>query len=103
MPTERISIIKVGTDANASLLRDALSDAGVHLDHLKEIDGPTGTAVILVQPSGAFPISHKLDMMITLLILFIPSHSDKLHVLGDESRMCRQVRTALSLSGAPTQ
>ncbi|BDA46191.1 Ribokinase [Coccomyxa sp. Obi] len=43
---------QVGTDANAALLRDALSDAGVRLDHLREVHGPTGTAVILLQPSG---------------------------------------------------
>ncbi|KAK9906897.1 hypothetical protein WJX75_009892 [Coccomyxa subellipsoidea] len=43
---------QVGKDANASLLRDALSDAGVRLDHLKEVNGPSGTAVILLQPSG---------------------------------------------------
>lgn len=50
---------QVGKDANASLLRDALSDAGVRLDHLKEVNGPSGTAVILLQPSGA--TAHLCD------------------------------------------
>lgn len=44
---------QVGKDANAALLRDALSEAGVRLDHLREVEGPSGTAVVLLQPSGA--------------------------------------------------
>ena len=44
--------LQVGTDANAELLKSSLSEAGVKLDHLREVDGPSGTAVILVQPSG---------------------------------------------------
>ncbi|CAL5227637.1 g10642 [Coccomyxa viridis] len=43
---------QVGSDANAELLKSSLSEAGVKLDHLREVDGPSGTAVILVQPSG---------------------------------------------------
>ena len=42
----------MGTDANAALLRGALAEAGVRLDHLRTVDGPCGTAVILLQPSG---------------------------------------------------
>lgn len=45
--------VQVGTDANAVMLRAALHDSGVSLDHLRTVDGPTGTAVILLQPSGA--------------------------------------------------
>ncbi len=44
--------LQVGSDANAELLKSSLSEAGVKLDHLREVDGPSGTAVILVQPSG---------------------------------------------------
>ncbi|CAK0752448.1 hypothetical protein CVIRNUC_002147 [Coccomyxa viridis] len=43
---------QVGRDVNAELLKSALSDAGVKLDHLQEVEGPSGTAIILVQPSG---------------------------------------------------
>ncbi|KAK9867493.1 hypothetical protein WJX84_011453 [Apatococcus fuscideae] len=43
---------QVGTDANANLLRDFLQSSGVKLDYLREIDGPTGSAIILLQPSG---------------------------------------------------
>ena len=41
-----------GTDANAAPLRAALAGCGVRLDYLRETDGPSGTAVILLQPSG---------------------------------------------------
>jgi ribokinase len=41
-----------GTDSNAALLRAALADCGVRLDHLRQTEGPSGTAVILLQPSG---------------------------------------------------
>lgn len=41
-----------GTDSNAPLLRAALAGAGVRLDHLGQTEGPSGTAVILLQPSG---------------------------------------------------
>lgn len=53
----------MGKDANASLLRDALSDSGVRLDHLKEVDGPSGTAVILLQPSGTTLTPLRLQVV----------------------------------------
>lgn len=34
------------------MLRDALRDSSAGIDHLREVEGPSGTAVILVQPSG---------------------------------------------------
>ena len=34
------------------MLREALDGSGVGIDHLRVVDGPSGTAVILVQPSG---------------------------------------------------
>ena len=46
--------LQVGRDVSAELLKSALSDAGVKLDHLQEVEGPSGTAIILVQPSGTF-------------------------------------------------
>lgn len=52
--------IQVGTDVNAELLKSSLSAAGVKLDHLREVEGASGTAVILVQPSG----DHVLMRMI---------------------------------------
>lgn len=52
----------MGKDVNAELLKSALSEAGVKLDHLKEVDGPSGTAVILVQPSGALCCRSELTL-----------------------------------------
>jgi ribokinase len=43
---------QVGKDANSSMLREALNDSGVGIDHLRAVQGPSGTAAILVQPSG---------------------------------------------------
>jgi hypothetical protein len=43
---------QVGEDANSSMLREALDGSGVGIDHLRAVEGPSGTAVILVQPSG---------------------------------------------------
>ena len=50
--------MQVGTDANANLLRDFLHSSGVKLDYLREIEGPTGSAIILLQPSGS--IANRL-------------------------------------------
>ncbi|DBA87623.1 TPA: hypothetical protein ACH3X1_004639 [Trebouxia sp. C0004] len=43
---------QVGTDANSQLLKDSLKTCGVDLSYLKEIEGPSGTAMIMVDPSG---------------------------------------------------
>lgn len=43
---------QVGTDANAQLLKDSLQKCGVDLRYLREIEGPSGTAMIMVDPSG---------------------------------------------------
>ncbi|MBA2479438.1 MAG: ribokinase [Planctomycetes bacterium] len=43
---------QLGTDAFASALRVALGDAGVKLDHLAMVEGPTGQAFILLQRGG---------------------------------------------------
>ncbi|MEW5309962.1 MAG: hypothetical protein WDW38_001801 [Sanguina aurantia] len=43
---------QVGKDANAPVLREALAGAGVDLTHMREVEGPTGTALILLQPGG---------------------------------------------------
>lgn len=43
---------QVGTDANAQLLKDSLQKCGVDLSYLREIEGPSGTAMIMVDPSG---------------------------------------------------
>lgn len=48
-----VAILQVGEDANAELLRSSLQDAGVDLQHLRTVKGPSGSAVILLQPSGA--------------------------------------------------
>jgi len=44
--------VQIGTDANASLLRSSLEAAGAKLQHLKEIPGPSGTAIIILQSNG---------------------------------------------------
>lgn len=44
--------LQIGTDANAAVLKDALLSYGVDLSHLRDVEGSTGTAVILLQPSG---------------------------------------------------
>jgi len=43
---------QVGQDANAAMLRDSLLKCGVNLQHLREVEGPCGTALILLQNSG---------------------------------------------------
>ena len=52
LPVPSRDPVQVGTDANAELLKDALRGAGVRLDHLRQVEGPSGTAIILLQPSG---------------------------------------------------
>lgn len=42
----------VGDDANAGAIRSALRDAGVDLRGLRTVDGPSGTALIVVDDSG---------------------------------------------------
>ena len=50
----RVHLIgQLGGDAYAAPLRQALAEAGVELQHVREVDGAaTGTAIILLQPSG---------------------------------------------------
>lgn len=42
----------VGRDDSGRLLRDSLARAGVDVSHLREVDAPTGTALILLTPDG---------------------------------------------------
>lgn len=42
----------VGADPNGQVLKDALTNAGVDISALAEVDVPTGTAVILVEDSA---------------------------------------------------
>ena len=44
---------KLGSDAYAPPLKMALENAGVELELLDQIDGPSGQAIILLQPAGA--------------------------------------------------
>lgn len=37
------------------MLQRALEDSAVDTTHLRPVDGPSGTAVVLLQPSGTFP------------------------------------------------
>jgi ribokinase len=43
---------QVGKDGHASLVRDALLSAGVRLDHMNMVKGPTGHALVMIQPGG---------------------------------------------------
>eukprot|EP00245_Coleochaete_scutata_P005965 TRINITY_DN2001_c0_g2_i1.p1 TRINITY_DN2001_c0_g2~~TRINITY_DN2001_c0_g2_i1.p1 ORF type:complete len:360 (-),score=58.50 TRINITY_DN2001_c0_g2_i1:517-1506(-) len=43
---------QVGKDGQATLLREALAGCGVRLDHLGTVAGPTGQAVVMLQPGG---------------------------------------------------
>jgi sugar/nucleoside kinase (ribokinase family) len=43
---------QVGKDGHASLVREALATAGVRLDHMHAVKGPTGHAVVMLQPGG---------------------------------------------------
>ena len=47
-----VFIGQVGDDANAELLKTALEDASVDLSHLEVVKGSSGSAIILLQPSG---------------------------------------------------
>jgi len=51
-PPPGCSTLQTGDDANAATLRAALDGCGVKLDHLTATPGPSGTAIILLQPSG---------------------------------------------------
>jgi ribokinase len=58
---------KVGTDSYVQPLRAALADAGVLLQHLQEVPGPSGTAVILLQASGESACkAYVTDIMLNL-------------------------------------
>jgi len=55
--------VQVGTDANSQLLKDSLTKCGVDLSYLREIEGPSGTAMIMVDPSGTFlPVDATYDL-----------------------------------------
>lgn len=43
---------QIGKDAHGSLIYDALTSCGVHLEHLNAISAPTGHAVVMLQPGG---------------------------------------------------
>lgn len=47
-----ILVGQLGSDSNAEALQEALAAAGVQLQHVRRVKGPSGTAVILLQSSG---------------------------------------------------
>lgn len=49
---QTLFIGQVGDDANAEMLRRSLEDSHVNTAHLRAVNGPSGTAVVLLQPSG---------------------------------------------------
>jgi ribokinase len=44
--------MQVGEDGHANLVKEALASAGVNLDHLNAVKGPTGHALVMLQPGG---------------------------------------------------
>ncbi|AVG24215.1 ribokinase [Pontimonas salivibrio] len=44
---------RVGTDSFGEMMLEGLSQEGIDLAHLEQIDGPSGNATIWVQPDGA--------------------------------------------------
>lgn len=50
--SSKITVFQVGKDGHASLVKDALAAAGVRLDHMNTVKGPTGHAVVMLQPGG---------------------------------------------------
>ncbi|CAM6036804.1 unnamed protein product [Sphagnum compactum] len=43
---------QVGEDGHANLVKEALASAGVNLEHLNVVKGPTGHALVMLQPGG---------------------------------------------------
>lgn len=43
---------QVGQDANAAMLREALQQSEVDTQHMRTVDGPSGTAMIMVDSAG---------------------------------------------------
>lgn len=44
---------RVGTDSFGDMMLEGLSQEGIDLAHLEQVDGPSGNATIWVQPDGA--------------------------------------------------
>lgn len=47
-----VFIGQVGDDVNSEMLRHSLEECYVDISHLRTVEGPSGTAVVLLQPSG---------------------------------------------------
>lgn len=45
-------LVQVGKDNFANLIRDSLQSSGVKLDYLGTVAGPTGHAIVMLQPGG---------------------------------------------------
>ncbi|GAQ79613.1 ribokinase [Klebsormidium nitens] len=43
---------QVGEDGQAIMLRDELQQCGVRTDHLRSVSGPSGQAIVMLQPGG---------------------------------------------------
>ena len=52
LPHTSLIAPQVGQDANSAMLKESLLKCGVDLAHLREVEGPCGTALILLQDSG---------------------------------------------------
>jgi ribokinase len=55
---------QLGADSNADALEAALRAAGVDLQHVQRVEGPSGTAVILLQGSGGLPGQKWCNMQL---------------------------------------
>jgi len=56
-----------GSDANGTLVREALRERGVDLEHAIECDAPNRSAVILVDPDGRRTVTWHLSDRLTML------------------------------------
>lgn len=56
--------LQVGRDAYAGMLRSALADNGVDTSLLYTVDGSSGTAIILLQPSGGWRLGGSVSQLV---------------------------------------
>jgi ribokinase len=76
----------IGTDAFGAALRAGLADAGVQLGLLREVDGPSGVALITVDDAGQNQITVAPGANATLLGL---DHDERAAIRDAEVLLCQ--------------
>jgi ribokinase len=87
----------VGTDLFSDLVTGGLRDAGVHIDHLRAVPGPTGIAHIRVDDSG------ENDIVMVPLANSSLSEAQIDTAFDDLGTTCRVLLTQLEIPWALTQ